>query len=319
MLLRLTLLVSILVHMPQNLFAAEDLIFQSGFEQTDMLTAPTGLNAITVSTTRIDLSWTDTTSTETGFGIEHSTDGSNWSPEDTVSANVSAYTDTNLSPATTHYYRVRAFDAVTSSNWSNADSATTDEEPLPDPPAAPSSLMATAIDPYSIELNWTDNATTETGFTIEHSTNGNTWSVESSLGPNTTTYTDAALSPATTHYYRVRAFDAITSSTWSNTASATTDEEPPPSYVPDALVAIAIDSNNIELSWVDNSNNETGFKIRRRVTLTGYITVGYVAANTTSFVSTNLRSETKYIYQVFAYNADGDSVGSNIASATTPP
>lgn len=414
MLLRLTLLVAMLVHLPQNLLAVEDVIFKSGFEQTNILAAPTGLGAAAISMTRIDLKWTDNTDTESGFTVEHSLNGINWSVETTLVEDTTVYTDNNLSPATKHYYRVRAFDAETHSSWSNIASATTEEEPPPDPPAAPTNLSATAVDSYSIHLTWLDNASTETGFVIEHSTNGVNWSGEVSLGANVKTYTDTGLSPSTVHYYRVRAFDAGTdlSSDWSNVAEATTDEEPPPNpptapsglrasaastssiglswndnsstetgftiehsldksnwsaetnvganvttYVdtglsplskhyyrvrafdantssswsntnwattpsvaaPSGLVATAIDSQNIELTWVDNSNNETGFRIKRRVELTGYVTAGVVAANTTSFTSSNLKANTLYIFQVYAYNADGDSIWSNIASATTPP
>lgn len=321
MLFRLTLLVSILVHLPQNLLAVEDVIFKSGFEQTNILAAPTGLSADAVSMTRIDLRWTDNTDTESGFTIEHSPDNSNWSVETSLGANAETYTDTGLSPSTTHHYRVRAFDADTglSSDWSNVADATTDEElpppPPPDPPTAPSGLRATATSISSIGLSWIDNSNTETGFTIEHSLDNSNWSAETNVGANVTKYSDTGLSPLSKHYYRVRAFDASTSSSWSNTNSATTTSVAAPS----GLVATVIDSQNIELTWVDNSNNETGFRIKRRVKLTGYITAGVVAANTTSFTSTNLNPNTLYIFQVYAYNADGDSIWSNTASATTPP
>jgi len=127
MLSRLTLLACLLVYLPQNLFAVEDLIFYSGFEQSGSLAAPSGLSALASSSTSIDLTWTDNTSTESGFTIEYSQDGSNWLAEADVSADVTTYSDSGLIPATTYYYRVLAFDSGTNSAWSNVSSATTSQ------------------------------------------------------------------------------------------------------------------------------------------------------------------------------------------------
>src|SRR5262249_45206734 len=71
-------------------------------------TAPTGLNASTLSSSQIELHWTDNSTTETGFEIERSTDGVAFSPLFTVGANINSYTDTDLTSGATYFYRVRA-------------------------------------------------------------------------------------------------------------------------------------------------------------------------------------------------------------------
>ena len=91
--------------------------------------APSGLIAAAVSSSAIDLSWNDISDNETGFNIERSLDGVNFSFLDTVGANVNNYSDTGLTPSTTYWYRVNAENASGTSGWSNTASATTNEDP----------------------------------------------------------------------------------------------------------------------------------------------------------------------------------------------
>ena len=72
--------------------------------------APSGLTATGVSGAQIDLSWTDDSTNETAFYIERSPDGSTgWTEIGSVGANVTTYADTDLTCATTYFYRVRAY------------------------------------------------------------------------------------------------------------------------------------------------------------------------------------------------------------------
>lgn len=94
-------------------------------------------------------------------------------------------------------------------------------------PAAPSSLSATANSDIQITLNWTDNASDETGFKVERSLTGvGSWSVIATLAANVVLYVDTGLSPETTYYYRVYAYNGDGNSTNSNTANDTTDAAP---------------------------------------------------------------------------------------------
>jgi len=92
----------------------------------------------------------------------------------------------------------------------------------PTPPAAPSGLSATAVSSSQINLAWTDNATDETGYHVERSTDGTNFSEIAALGANATSYSNTGLAASTTYWYRVRASNTAGFSGYSNTANATT-------------------------------------------------------------------------------------------------
>ena len=77
----------------------------------------------------------------------------------------------------------------------------------PSLPAAPSALAATTLATNQIRLNWTDNATNESGFKIERKTGaGGTYAQIATIGANATSYTNTGLA-ANTQYYLSRAGD----------------------------------------------------------------------------------------------------------------
>jgi len=87
---------------------------------------------------------------------------------------------------------------------------------------------------------------------------------------------------------------------------------------PSNLLATAVSSSQINLTWRDNSLNETGFQIWRSPDIAGQWTqIATVGANVTSYQNTGLKPTTQYLYIVIAYNSTSESNPSNTASATT--
>jgi len=78
---------------------------------------------------------------------------------------------------------------------------------------------------------------------------------------------------------------------------------------PSALSVTAASYSKINLTWVDNSTNETGFEVSRSTDRTGtYQALGTTAAGATSFIdSVDLDPSTKYWYKIRAVNANGAS------------
>ncbi len=93
-----------------------------------------------------------------------------------------------------------------------------------------------------------------------------------------------------------------------------------PPTPPDLLVAVPISQNQITVSWQDNSNNETSFRIERSLNgTTDWAQIATVGANVTTYANIGLTCSTIYHYRVQAYNISGNSDYSNTANATTSP
>jgi hypothetical protein len=83
------------------------------------------------------------------------------------------------------------------------------------PPSAPTALVVQRNSKTKATLTWTDNSGNETGFQIERSADGTTFTQIATVGANVTTYQDSGVNKA--YYYRVRAFNSAGNSGYSNT------------------------------------------------------------------------------------------------------
>ena len=104
-------------------------------------------------------------------------------------------------------------------------------------PSPPTGLTATADGQTDIDLSWSapsdDGGADITGYKIEVSTNGSSWSVlEADTGSTSTSYTHRGLTAGSTRYYRVSASNSAGTGPASNTDSATTDSAPAPPPTP---------------------------------------------------------------------------------------
>ena len=275
--------------------------------------APGDLKATVVSSTRIDLSWTDRSDNEKGFKIERRTLDGSYSQVAVVGANATSYTSSGLVPGTTYYYRVCAYNDAGNSAYSNEVTAVTArEEKVPD---TPGDLEAVSISSSEIKLTWDDESDNEDGFKIERKKSGGSYTQIATVGKNVTSYTNKGLEAGTRYYYRVMAYNKEGNSPYSNEASAVTDEDVP--EAPEDLEAVSISSSEIKLTWDDESDNEDGFKIERKKSGGSYTQIATVGKNVTSYTNKGLEAGTRYYYRVRAYNEEGNSPYSNEASATT--
>jgi len=81
-----------------------------------------------------------------------------------------------------------------------------------------------------------------------------------------------------------------------------------PPAAPSGLLATAVSFNQIDLSWADNSADETGFEIWRSTSInSGFTTVGVAPVNATSYSDLNLNPNTTYYYQLRTIGQYGES------------
>jgi RHS repeat-associated protein len=180
-------------------------------------------------------------------------------------------------------------------------------------PAPPTNLVATASSPTSVNLNWDDNSSNETGFQIDRALSlTGTYSPIATTAANTMSYQHTGLNQSTTYFYKVKAVNGSLSSASTPASNASTY-----AAAPTNLVASAASSNTIFLKWNDNSTFETGFQIQQKIAGGTYATVFTTAADVTSFTQTGLNASTQYFYQVKAIDAGNGSTFSAAANATT--
>jgi hypothetical protein len=186
-------------------------------------TTPSSLSATLVSGPKINLSFKDTATNESNFYVERSTDGTTYTVIATLPAltgtGTVTYSDAITTSASnvTYTYRVRAAN-VFWSQYSNTASVT-----VPGMPVIPTNFtvvngpLVKKLD--SVILNWVDNSSNETGFTIQRATNSLfTQGLTTVTVPaNTTTLSVTGLAKNTQYWFRIRANNGtFVFTTWMN-------------------------------------------------------------------------------------------------------
>jgi hypothetical protein len=194
---------------------------------------------------------------------------------------------------------------------------------------APSNLTLTVDSFHQIWLAWQDNATNEAGNEVWRSTTGSAGAYTlftTYPWPNITQGGNDGLQPSTEYCYKVRAYSTLGQSgkigaysAFSNSACATTPAAVP--AMPSNLTAAPrFNGYAINVTWTDNSSNETGFRVERSSTSTGpWTSVGTTGPNATSLDDSQVpAAEQPACYRVFAVNSYGDSGPSNVDCTAGP-
>ena len=220
--------------------------------------APTNLVATAVSSSEIDLTWTDNSNNEDGFIIQCEVAPNVWQSVCTVAANVTTCALTGLTASTLYTYRVAAYRLAQVNNsysaFSNTASATTLDATTA-PPDAPTGLVATSVWSSQVSLSWTDNSGNESGFLVERAGSASgPFVLVATLDADTTTYDDGGLTPLTTYFYRVCATNSLGNSDYTNVAGAATYEAAPsaiygPAGQPIICLAVASSETSINVYW----------------------------------------------------------------------
>ena len=191
------------------------------------------------------------------------------------------------------------------------------------PPYPPTGLTAAATSASQVDIAWTDNSGNETGFRIERKTGSDgTYSQTATVGADVTAYADTGLTPGTTYYYRVNAYNTAGDSGYSNEVNATTLTSP--TAVTDPAANVTHDSATLNGTVNPNGYDTTAYFELGTDTSYGLFTsapisIGSGTDNVTLWISlTGFSPETTYHYRVVATNASGTSYGNDISFTTTP-
>lgn len=187
--------------------------------------APNNVSNVSISnvaTTTLTLSWTCSTDNVgiagyrvfTNGGTTPTSDISTTQSSGTISVNI-----TGLSPSTSYYFTVRAYDAVGNTN-SGISSATVSTDAVQTTPATPARLFASSAGGSTIETSWS-SVSNATSYILTRSTSPSSGFVTRVIQAGTS-YLDSG-NPDTTYYYKIQAQNSSGASSPSSAVSVTTD------------------------------------------------------------------------------------------------
>jgi chitodextrinase len=265
--------------------------------------APSGLVALAISSSQINLTWQDNSNNESGFIVQRASSSSGpWTQIGLVGANVTSCAHTGLTASTTYYYRVCAFNTSGNSAFAAVTSATTPALPDTSAPSIPSGVTATATSTSQVSVSW--SASTDTGGSglagYQVYRNGTLVTTTTA-----TSYGDSGLSAATSYCYTIVAYDSAGNNSSASPETCVTTLSPASTNpaAPSNLAMTVVTPTTITLDWQNNADNELGFQIQRSTSSGGpWSLVGTVGVGVTSYTDTGLDLSTTYYYEVAAFN-----------------
>lgn len=206
-----------------------------------------------------------------------------------------SYTHTELTPETTHSYRVRAKNIGGISDWSAPITLAT----LPYPPEVPTSLTADVTN-RSVVIHWTAPARA-----VDYEVEADGLILDNG---SSTSYQHESLEPLSGHTYRVRAKNAGGKGVWSTPLDVTTHPDKP---VTPANIMTTSDETSITLMWYEVPHTDS-----YEVEIDG----GTVITLTDKqFVQVGLSPNQRHTYRIRAKNITGYSEWSNPVTMGTLP
>lgn len=254
--------------------------------------APSNLTARPLSSTQIDLSWTDNASDETGFEVERADSGGPFLRVATLGSDALTYADSGLTGATSYAYRVRAVNAGGASDYSNSVSAATFPTPA-GAPAAPTSLSGAELTTTGLILGWTDNAGDESSYRIEERIGDGEFTTRLTLASDATTLVVTGLASDTRYEFRVRAVNEAGASDPSNILRVRTG-----AVIELLSVSAAGTPGRLVIGWNDRAAGAVAFRIERRIDSGAFETVGSVTSVKREYVDEALVPGSRHAYRV---------------------
>jgi hypothetical protein len=188
--------------------------------------APSSLAATAMSADTVRLTWSDNASDESGFRLERSDNGVEFSEIATLAAGMTVFTDTGLVARQNYWYRVDAFNGAGHSESSSTVSVT-----MPDlPPTPPDNVAASDNGDGTATVSWLDASSNEAGFEARRESwdgRRGVWKSASTVGtvpPGTTSLVD--MPGNGTFRYSVRAVAVSSASSFAGPAQVSVTGAP---------------------------------------------------------------------------------------------
>ena len=180
----------------------------------ESIPAPGDLTATSSVENEVELNWTDNSDNEDGFYIEREISGVGvYSIVDSVTSNVTTYTDVTVLDGVKYNYKVKGYNSFTESGYTNSTQVVT---MLP----APSNLTSQVFESpsWSVKLTWEDNSDNESGFCIMRDSANTGFVNYDRVNSDIIMYTDLLVASMESYIYKVYAFTPYTISDNSDTS-----------------------------------------------------------------------------------------------------
>lgn len=243
-----------------------------------------------------------------------------------TTANNYAFGCSSMAFNSNYYWRIAVKDSYgTWSNWSAASAVfTSGIECIPN---APSNVTVSETNNSckTVSVSWTDNSTSpqESGFSVEHSTDGTLWNSFCNVAAGVTNCSKT-LASSTAYYIRARANGAYGNSAWVNASAYPYSTKYCP---PDRLSITSQTGKQIGLGWRQQGNGVSRYDVFRRESGSGVWgasigTVSFVSGNYYySFNDTSFSPGKIYEYKVTAYTdpvVDSAEIVTSSSTLTRP-
>ncbi|MFH1568439.1 MAG: Ig-like domain-containing protein [Gemmatimonadota bacterium] len=234
---------------------------------------------------RVEITWADTSNLEDGFYIDR--DGARY---DTTGANSTWYSDAGALPGTPHQYCVSAFSDSGGVSTPVCDSGTKSVV------LAPTNAQATdGSFEGQVEITWESVSTTAVLFRITRDD-----TLIKTVDGDRRVYRDQGGTAGADYQYCVSAVTAL-----EGTSATSCDQGRRDLRAPTGLAASDEEyEDRVEITWTDNSNLETGYRVYRDGAL-----IDSVEANLTSYIDQTGEPGAPHDYAVAAYDTLGEAVG----------
>ena len=172
-------------------------------------------------------------------------------------------------------------------------------------------LWATAASDTQINLSWSGDSGGESGYTVQQSADGGTWTDLGSIGADVTSYSATGLTAETMYYYRLEG--ASSNLCRSNTAYATTRPAAPTDFT-----VTAITGSQATLSWQGTAHEQDYYYVEQLGEDSAWAGVSCSqATSTTATISESFDPSTRYTFRVTVSSQWGNSALSDAATVTT--
>ncbi|MBR4104118.1 MAG: fibronectin type III domain-containing protein, partial [Thermoguttaceae bacterium] len=165
-------------------------------------------------------------------------------------------------------------------------------------PNAPNNITFGAYDEarQTLAMSWSDNSDDETNFYVEFSVNGSAWRQAEILDADVASRIATYVSPAAVYVFRVYAENVYGRSDYAEATYA------PAAPAPSNVSLLVDESNVATVAWVDNSANETGFRVEISTDGKTWLPGGFAEANQQSLTLDSLEAGQTYFVRVRAEN-----------------